>query len=82
MRRIIKKLERNLAEVRDYDVKNCISLGEKFEIVFDDTKEMMTLTPEELVSKRKTTGGPFSSKFDNKSYMLYGYVWNPDEVEL
>lgn len=82
MRRIIKKLERNLAEVRDYDVKNCISLGEKFEIVFDDTKELMTLTPEELVSKRKTTGGPFSSKFDNKSYMLYGYVWNPDEVEL
>jgi hypothetical protein len=42
----------------------------------------MTLTPEELVSKRKATGGPFSSKFDNKSYMLYGYVWNPDEVEL
>jgi hypothetical protein len=82
MRRIIKKLERNLAEVRDYDVKNCISLGEKFEIVFDDTKELMTLTPEELVSKRKATGGPFSSKFDNKSYMLYGYVWNPDEVEL
>ena len=82
MRRIIKKLERNLAEVRDYDVKNCISLGEKFEIVFDDTKELMTLTPEELVSKRKTTGGPFSSKFDNKTYMLYGYVWNPDEVEL
>jgi hypothetical protein len=82
VRRIIKKLERNLAEVRDYDVKNCISLGEKFEIVFDDTKELMTLTPEELVSKRKTTGGPFSSKFDNKSYMLYGYVWNPDEVEL
>ena len=82
MRRIIKKLERNLAEVRDYDVKNCISLGEKFEIVFDDTKELMTLTPEELVSKRKTTGGPFSSKFDNKTYMLYGYVWNPDEIEL
>ena len=82
MRRIIKKLERNLAEVRDYDVKNCISLGEKFEIVFDDTKELMTLTPEELVSKRKTTGGPFPSKFDNKTYMLYGYVWNPDEVEL
>jgi hypothetical protein len=82
MRRIIKKLERNLAEIRDYDVKNCISLGEKFEIVFDDTKELMTLTPEQLVSKRKTTGGPFSSKFDNKSYMLYGYVWNPDEVEL
>ena len=42
----------------------------------------MTLTPEELVSKRKATGGPFPSKFDNKTYMLYGYVWNPDEVEL
>jgi predicted RNase H-like HicB family nuclease len=82
MRRIIKKLERNLAEVRDYDVKNCISLGEKFEIVFDNTKEMMTLTPEELVSRRKNVSPPMNSKFDNKTYMLYGYVWNPDEVEL
>jgi hypothetical protein len=82
MRRIIKKLENNLAEVRDYDVKKCISLGEKFEIVFDKTNDMMTLTPEQLVSRRKAVGGPFSSKFDNKTYMLYGYVWNPDEVEL
>ena len=82
MRRIIKKLENNLAEVRDYDVKKCISLGEKFEIVFNKTNDMMTLTPEQLVSRRKAVGGPFSSKFDNKTYMLYGYMWNPDEVEL
>lgn len=82
MRRIIKKIERNLAEVRDYDVKNCISLGEKFEIVFDDTKELMTLTPEQLVSRCKAKRGPYASKFDNKTYMLHGYVWNPDEVEL
>ena len=82
MRKIIKKLENNLAEVRDYDVKKCISLGEKFEIVFDDTNEMMTLTSEQLLSRRKNVSTPMNSKFDNKTYTLYGYMWNPDEVEL
>jgi len=83
MRKTVKKVEHNLAEVRDYDVKKCIKLGEKFEIVFADTNDIMTLSPEELVSKRVTTSPPMTSMFDpNKTYTLYGYKWNPDVTEL
>jgi len=83
MRRTIKKIQHNLAEVRDYDVKKCIRLGENFELVFAENNDVMTLSPEELVSKRLTTSPPMVSMFDpNKTYTLYGYKWNPDEVEL
>jgi hypothetical protein len=78
MKRTVKKLYMGRAEVRDFDVKECIQKGENFKIEFDN--DVMTLTPEELVTKLETKS-PQKSNF-GKDYVLFGYSWNPDEVEL
>lgn len=79
MKRTVKKLYMGKAEIRDYDVKECIQKGEDFKIEFDN--DVMTLTPEELVTKLETISFQ-KSKFEGKNYVLFGYSWNPDEVEL
>ena len=67
------------AEVRDYDVKECVQKGESFKIEFQN--EVMTLTPEDLITKIESKS-PQKSKFDGKNYVLFGYNWNPDKIEL
>ena len=79
MRRIVKKLYMDRVEVRDYDVRECVQNKENFEIQFEN--DIMTLTPEDLVTKIKSKS-PQKSKYDNKVYVLFGYNWNPDETEL
>ena len=77
MKRTIKKLYKGLAEVRDYDVHNCINLDKSLEIVHNE--ESMILSPEELKTERKSVSKVFNSKTGGKSYKLYGYEWNPDD---
>ena len=66
------------AEVRDYDVKECVQKGENFKIEFQN--DVMTLTPEDLITKIESKS-PQKSNF-GKNYVLFGYNWNPDEIEL
>jgi hypothetical protein len=79
MRKTVKKLYMDRAEVRDYDVKECVQKGESFKIEFQN--EVMTLTPEDLITKIESKS-PQKSKFDGKNYVLFGYNWNPDKIEL
>jgi hypothetical protein len=72
----LKKLYKGLAEVRDYDVKDCINKNESMTIVYDE--DSMELSPEELENDVKSISKEFPSKVGGKSYKLYGYEWNPD----
>ena len=81
MRKEIKKLYKGNVEVRDYDVQECIDKNQTFTIIHDG--DAMTLSSEELITKRVGISKTFESKIAGaKSYKLYGYEWNPDEVEL
>ena len=77
MKKTVRKLYRGLAEVRDYDVDNCISLNKSLEIIHNE--ESMILSPEELKTKRKSVSKTFKSKMGGKSYKLYGYEWDPND---
>jgi len=77
MKRTVRKLHENKAEVRDYDVKKCIDNNENIYIKFE--KETMTLSALELKTKLiKVSKYKFKSKFGGKDYFLYSYNWNPD----
>ena len=80
MRRESKKLYNGNAEVRDYDVKECIKRNENLQI--EHKGDIMTLTPEELRSKVVDKSNNIPSKFGGKEYRLLCYEWNPDKVEL
>lgn len=80
MKKIVKKLYMGRAEVRDYDVNECIQKKENFQVQYGT--DIMTLTPEELFGTVESKSKRFESKVGQKSYVLYGYNWNPDEVEL
>ena len=80
MRKEVKVLYAGRADVRDYEVDSCISKNENMLVTHEG--ERMTLTPEDLVSKRINTSKIFESKVGGKNYRLYGYMWNPDPVEL
>ena len=47
----LKKLYKGLAEVRDYDVKDCINKNESMIIVYDG--DSMELSPKELTDDLK-----------------------------
>jgi hypothetical protein len=76
----VTKTYRGLVELRDYDVKQCIEDDNSIEVEFD--KEVMTLSPEQLKSDIRSTSKLFTSKVGGKSYKLFGYEWEPDEIEL
>lgn len=80
MKKIVKKTYMDRVEVRDYDVKECIQKKENFQIQYQN--DIMTLTPEDLITRIESKSKRFESKVGSKSYVLYGYNWNPDEVEL
>lgn len=77
MEKRIKKLFNNLAEVRDYEVENCIKNKQSMTVIY--AGKSMTLSPEQLVSQRKTESKAFNSNINNSSYKLYGYIWQPNE---
>jgi hypothetical protein len=42
----------------------------------------MVLTPDELVSKRTyTSKDKYKSKIGGPDYFLYGYNWDPEEID-
>lgn len=79
MRRPVTVRKANIIQLRDYDVNKAIANNEKFEVSFEN--ELMTLTPEELVSKRTDVQGPINSKFNSSSYNLFSYRWKSDEMD-
>ena len=81
MRRESKKIFKGNVEIKDYDVHNCILKKENFEIEHEGN--IMTLTPEELITKRVTISHMFKTKqLGGKNYKLFGYPWIPDIIEL
>jgi regulator of replication initiation timing len=80
MEKQIKKLYRNLAEIRDYDVQAAIDKNEHFKIKYEG--DVMTLSPEDLKNKvASTSKTTFKSKVGGKDYRLIGYEWNPDDMD-
>jgi len=77
MKRIIKKCFRNCVDVRDYDVLNCIKQEDDMHIEHDG--KTMTLSPHDLVAKRKYISKQFFSTNGGKDYRLYSYEWTPNE---
>ena len=77
---VTKMFIAGVVEVRDYEVEQCIQRNENMEITHKGEK--MTLTPEELKTKRETLSQKQKSKVGGKDYYLYGYIWEPDNVEL
>ena len=81
MKKEIKKLYEGKIELRDYDVHNCILNNQKMEVVHSGDR--MILDVKDLVLKRVSVSKTFKSKIQGgKDYTLFGYVWEPEEVEL
>jgi len=81
MRRNVKTIYKGEAGLKDYDVRKCIADGEKMEVTYEG--DMMTLSCEELTSKKGSVSQVYPSKYPGgRDYRLIGYEWNPDEVEL
>jgi len=79
MKRTIEKRIGNTIELRDYDVEKAIANNEKIEVTYE--KEVMTLSPKELVDRRVSTSRYHKSKFSNMEYRLLGYKWKSDEMD-
>ena len=77
MRTKVTKLYKNMIELRDYDVENCIKKDENITVIFNDEK--MELTPYELEYKKVSTSHTFKSKNGGQDYKLYGYKWLPEK---
>jgi hypothetical protein len=80
MEKIIKKLYRNLAELRDYEVQTAIDKNENIKIRYEG--DVMTLSPEDLQKKVVSTSNTtFKSKVGGKDYKLVAFKWTPDEID-
>jgi hypothetical protein len=82
MRRNVTTLPSGQARLKHYDVLKCIADKDKMEVTYNG--EMMTLSYEELTTKRVyVSDRTYTSQFPGgKDYILYGYDWIPDTVEL
>jgi len=72
----IKKTFRGWAELRDYDVDECIEKDISAEVEYGD--DVMTLSPSQLENNVVNITNVFASIKGGKSYRLRGYVWEPD----
>ena len=79
MEKTVKKLYRGMAELLDYEVERCLKNGESVKIIYDG--DYMNLSPEELTSKRMGTSKVIESTNGTKDYRLYGYAWEPVEID-
>lgn len=77
MRKIVKKLYQGTVDVRSHEAELCIKENEHLIIIYNSST--MTLTAEELVSKRLSISALFKNKTKNgRDYYLYSYRWCPD----
>jgi hypothetical protein len=79
MIRKVGKLYHGKAEVKSYDVQDCIIKGKNMHIVY--AGEIMVLTSTELVSKLVSKSTTQTSKTGGQDYKLYGYYWEPTITE-
>lgn len=68
-----------MAEFRDYDVEKCIDNGESLRVKYDG--DFMILSPRDLVDKRIATSKLMKSTNGRSDFHLYGYAWEPVEME-
>lgn len=82
MRRNVTTLPNGEARLKDYDVRKCIADKDKMEVTYRG--DMMTLSYEELTTKLVSISErTYKSQFPGgRDYKLFGYDYNPDEVEL
>jgi hypothetical protein len=81
MRRNVTTLYNGIAKLKDYDVIKCIADKGKMEVTYKE--DMMTLSYEELTTKKVSTSQTYTSQYPGgKDYKLFGYNWRPDEIEL
>jgi len=81
MRRNVTTLYNGIAKLKDYDVIKCIADKDKMQVTYKE--DVMTLSYEELTTKKVSTSQTYTSKFPGgKDYILLGYIWRPDVVEL
>jgi hypothetical protein len=76
----VTKTYKGNVELRDYDVREFIKNGDSIEIQLG--KDVMTLSTNQLENNIVSKSKLFPSKMGGKSYTLYGYVWEPDEIDL
>jgi len=79
MERQIKKLWKGCAELKDYDVQDCIQRNETMRVKYDG--DIMTLSPSDLTEKLVSISKTFESKVGGKDYKLCSYKWNADEID-
>lgn len=66
--------------LRDFEVKKCIEEQEPVKVKYGI--DSMVLTPEELVSKRVyVSKEKYKSKIGGPDYYLFGYKWEPEEID-
>lgn len=75
----VTKVYKGLVELRDYDVDKAIKDGDSIEVELN--KEVMLLSPIQLRDDIRSTSKIFPSTVGGKSYRLYGYIWEPDEID-
>jgi hypothetical protein len=81
MRRNVTTLYNGIAKLKDYDVIKCIADKDKMQVTYKE--DMMTLSYEELTTKKVSTSQTYTSQYPGgKDYKLFGYNWKPDVVEL
>jgi hypothetical protein len=78
MEREIRKIFRGMAEFRDYDVRKCIDSAESLRVKYDG--DYMIFSPEELVSKRIAKSKLIKSTNGKDDFYLYGYAWEPVQI--
>ncbi len=76
MEKTVINLYNGMVQLKDYYVEEALAKG--ISITINHANKKMTLSPEELVSKRVHVTRPFPSKHDTPPYRLYGYMWNPN----
>jgi len=79
----LKKLNNwnGLAEVREHECEECIENNQSMNVWLDN--DMMTLTPEDLATKRQTRkwmDGKYTPS--GEGYWLWGFEWNPIPNEV
>jgi hypothetical protein len=76
----VKKLYKDCIDIRDYEVNEAIQKEESIKVKYDG--DYMTLSPSDLLSKKKRVSNLMKSKVGGKDYFLFSYEWIPDDVEL
>ena len=75
----LEKLFNGYASVRDYLVNTCVNNQEDLLVVYQG--KSMTLTPQDLISKRKQFSTKRLTSKWRGSYMLFDFKFESDEIK-